>query len=291
MAAFAPADPGPSWPGIGPQPVRKSDALFALSGLNASQRSSWDERGWLLFPGLVIDHISRLDRWAREIEAWATNAGPGLHHFEATDHGERLARCEDFAPHHPGMAQFLQSSPIVDVLRLLFEDDPVLFKEKINYKHPGGAGFAPHQDAPAYRFGGHHISAMVPLDPTTQDRGCLWFADGHRGGLIPRVDGRLDPEWVAGAIWYPVEAVPGDVLLFDSLAPHSSDTNRSRWSRRILYLTYNAARDGEHRSRYYADKRSLLASLDDDGASPDASARARVRLSVSDDFLGGPVVT
>ena len=32
--------------------------------------------------------------------------------------------------------------PVADVL----DDRPVLFKEKINFKLPGGGGFAPHQD-------------------------------------------------------------------------------------------------------------------------------------------------
>ena len=59
----------------------------------------------------------------------------------------------------------------------------MLYKEKVNYKHPGGAGFAPHQGAPAYRFVDHHVSCMVPLDPATEASGCLWVAAGHDRGL------------------------------------------------------------------------------------------------------------
>ena len=52
----------------------------------------------------------------------------------------------------------------------------------------------------------------------------------------------------------PAPTAPGDVLFFDSFAPHSSEPNRTDSRRRILYLTYNRASDGDRRARYYADK-------------------------------------
>jgi hypothetical protein len=48
---------------------------------------------------------------------------------------------------------------------------------------------------------------------------------------------------------------PGDVLFFDSYVPQASKPNLSGTQRRVLYLTYNRASDGDHRKRYYADKR------------------------------------
>ena len=49
---------------------------------------------------------------------------------------------------------------------------------------------------------------------------------------------------------------PGDVLFFDSYAPHGSAPNLTDAQRRILYLTYNLASDGDHRRAYYAAKRA-----------------------------------
>ena len=49
---------------------------------------------------------------------------------------------------------------------------------------------------------------------------------------------------------------PGDVLLFDSYVPHASKPNFTDAARRILYLTYNRASDGDYRAQYYADKRA-----------------------------------
>jgi len=61
---------------------------------------------------------------------------------------------------------------------------------------------------------------------------------------------------MAGFDLVPVPTAPGDVLFFDSYAPHASKPNLTRDQRRILYLTYNLASDGDHRARYYADKRA-----------------------------------
>ena len=80
-----------------------------------------------------------------------------------------------------------------------------------------------------------------------------------------------------------MEAEPGDVVYFDSYAPHRSGTNRSSRPRRALYLTYNAASAGDLRDTYYADKARELAR---EGAT---FAGERVRISISDDFLGRPV--
>ena len=76
---------------------------------------------------------------------------------------------------------------------------------------------------------------------------------------------------------------PGDLLFFDSYTPHYSDTNTTTRSRRAAYLTYNAASRGDFRDRYYADKRAEFESAGGDFGGE------RVRISISDDFLGRPV--
>jgi len=55
----------------------------------------------------------------------------------------------------------------------------------------------------------------------------------------------------------PVPSEPGDVLFFDSYAPHASKPNRTQADRRILYITITRA-DGDHRTRYFAEKRATI---------------------------------
>lgn len=252
--------------------------------LGAAERADWERQGYLVVRGaLDPPTVAAVAAAVDEVEGWAREGGPGLHHFEQTDAGVRLARSEDLDAHQPVLSAVMRTGFLPDLLGEVLGEPVVLFKEKINFKHPGGGGFAPHQDATAYRFVDHHVSVMVPVDPATVASGCLEFAAHHPDRVLPHEAGRIDPAWVAAATWRPVEAAPGDVVVFDSYVPHRSDTNRSDRPRRVLYLTYNAASRGDHRERYYADKRAELATAGEQAAS------GHVRISINDDFLGRPV--
>jgi ectoine hydroxylase-related dioxygenase (phytanoyl-CoA dioxygenase family) len=251
--------------------------------LSAEERDGYDRDGYVVLRGAVDDaRVAAIASWVDELAGWATDGGPGLHHFEQTDDGPALARSEDLIGHHAGLRSLLCEGLIPDLAGALLGEDAVLYKEKVNYKQPGGAGFAPHQDAPAYRFVDFHVSCMLPLEPATEASGCLWVADGRPREVLA-MDGLRG---LAGAVvdaldWHPVELQPGDLLWFDSYVPHHSGTNVTDQARRALYLTYNAASAGDVRSTYYEDKGQLFAGLD--GGSD------RARLSVTDDFLGRPV--
>jgi 2-aminoethylphosphonate dioxygenase len=54
----------------------------------------------------------------------------------------------------------------------------------------------------------------------------------------------------------PVPTEPGDVLFFDDFAPHASKPNLTDTPRRILYLTYNLASEGDRRVRYFDEERA-----------------------------------
>lgn len=248
---------------------------------------AWKRDGWLVLEGLLSSHlVDAVRSWVVEVAGWADVGRPGLHHHEQTDAGPVVARSERFADAHSELGAFIRGAELGEVLDSLLGEPAVLFKEKVNYKHPGGGGFAPHQDATAYRFVDHHVSVMVPIDDATEASGCLWFAPGHAAGRLPTDHrGRIDDATAAGLAWRPVEARPGDVVFFDSYAPHHSETNRTDRPRRALYLTYNAASRGDFREAYYADKEAEFAR---EGSS---FGDQRVRISINDDFLGRPVTS
>lgn len=252
--------------------------------LTPAQIELWDRDGWLHLPGaLAPSEVAELDDALHDLVAWSLMGGPGLHHFEQTDDGPVIARSELFADEHVSLGTFVRGPLLKGVVSQLLGEPAVLYKEKVNYKLPGGGGFAPHQDAAAYRFVDHHISVMVPVDDATEASGCLYFAPGYTAGRL-RTDerGRITEEVAAALDWRPVEASAGDLVLFDSYAPHHSGPNTTDRPRRALYLTYNAASAGDLRAAYYADKQAELAER---GATFDGE---RVRISISDDFLGRP---
>src|SRR4030095_16184001 len=93
-------------------------------------------------------------------------------------------------------------------------EPPVLFKEKLNFKLPGGAGFAPHQDAPAFTSFSqtYHITLMLGTDATTPENGSLDLVDGFdRPETLPQADdGTLREDVVAGLPVGPLAAAAGD---------------------------------------------------------------------------------
>ncbi|HMV68175.1 MAG TPA: phytanoyl-CoA dioxygenase family protein [Myxococcota bacterium] len=251
--------------------------------LTSDQLATFHRQGWLVLRG-VIDPatLADLDAWVEQAHDWAHLDGPGLHHFEQTNAGPVIARSEDLIPHHPGLRRFICEGDVIGWVGELLGEPAVLYKEKINFKQAGGAGFAPHQDAPAYRFVDHHVSVMVPVDPANTGNGGLEFAEGHTLGTLPHTRGRILPKVADGLAWQAADVSPGDVVLFDSYTPHRSGTNTSGRARRALYLTYNARSAGDLRDTYYADKRREFS------AEGHAFDDARARISVNDDFLGRP---
>jgi len=47
----------------------------------------------------------------------------------------------------------------------------------------------------------------------------------------------------------------GDVVFFNSYAPHRSKSNFSNKGRSQIYLTYNKKKDGNFRKKYFREKR------------------------------------
>ena len=101
------------------------------------------------------------------------------------------------------------------------------------------------------------MTALVSIDRATIENGCLEMADA------PRFTGLIGEEWrllstaeMAGFKFVQVPTEQGDLLLFDGFAPHASKPNLTDAPRRILYLTYNLASEGDHRVRYFGEKRA-----------------------------------
>jgi ectoine hydroxylase-related dioxygenase (phytanoyl-CoA dioxygenase family) len=205
-----------------------------------------------------------------------------LHHRELTDAGPALCRSENIVPFHAGLRDLLTTGPMLDVASALLGEPAVLYKEKVNYKLPGGAGYAPHQDAPAYRFVETHVSCMVAVDDATLANGCLEVAEGHHAEVLPTdATGCIRADIVEALDWEPVEVRAGQTLWFHSRTPHRSGPNASDRPRRALYPTYNALAEGDQREAYYRQKLAELAAAGDD--------HERVPVSLIGDFQGRPV--
>ena len=235
--------------------------------------------GWVVLDVLPRSTRALLASWADEVAALPESSGV-LQHRELTDRGPQLCRSEHFVEVHAGLRELLTDGAMLDTAGALLGEPAVLYKEKINHKLPGGAGYSAHQDAPAYPLVDAHVSAMLAIDHADDGNGGLEVVSGCFDHVLPTDDrGCVDPSIAASLDWQPVSVPAGATLWFHSRTPHRSGPNRSGRPRRALYPTYNAAREGDRRCEYYAVKTAEFAtSVPDD----------RARVSLIGDFEGRP---
>ena len=196
---------------------------------------------------------------------------------EATD-PMQLCRFEYLIGHSPDLRALVMAR-IAPVIEALTGETFLPFKDKENEKHPGGGAFGPHQDFAAYQAFGprYNVTAMISVDAATRENGCLEFAENwagfasgrsdaveaaiegrsllhfHKGGAL---NGDILEEIADQLEWRSFETSTRDLVIFDSFAPHRSAPNGSAASRRAMFLTFNAAREGDWYARYYAEKRA-----------------------------------
>ena len=232
------------------------------SPLTADDLAHYARTGWLAARGLFSgQETADIARWTEEVCAWPEVSGRHMVYYEKSllDPDTRMVqRIENFCPYHPPFDALVRGGRLLAAVEQLLGGSAVLFKEKVNLKKAGGAGFEPHQDQQAgwSAYAPSFVTALVSIDRATVENGCLEMSDAPRyAGLIGREWNPLSQAEMASFRLIPVETEPGDVLFFDSYAPHGSQPNLTDAQRRILYLTYNAAQYGDRRAQYYADKR------------------------------------
>lgn len=243
----------------------------------AFRLSEQDERryqrdGFLLVRGLLPDEeVRRIGSWIAEVAALAGHA-PELHCYGEEGVPGALRQIENFCPVHPKLHALAVSDPLLGAASQLLGEEALLFKDKINFKPPGGAGYEAHRDGrfwwkdPEGRpmrgwdvYADDFLSALIAVDPSDAANGCLELVAGkHRRQDLPPEYGPLEEAEAAAMEFQPCPAAPGDVIYFNALVPHRSGSNRSDRPRRALYLTYHPRRAGDQRARYFRDKQLSL---------------------------------
>jgi hypothetical protein len=230
--------------------------------LSEHELADYRRDGFLLCRGLFgPEDGAELRRATDEAQAWPEQPGAWMVYGEQSlrEPGRRLInRIENFYPYHPGFKAIFDGDKLLGRMGDLLGEPAVLFKDKINFKLAGGDGFKPHQDQQAgwSVYASLFVTALVAIDEATEANGCLELAAGHH------TRGLIGPEWaplserdLRGIEFVPCPTQPGDAVFFDSFVPHRSGPNLSDEPRRVLYVTYNRLAEGDHRVRYYADKR------------------------------------
>eukprot|EP00526_Cylindrotheca_closterium_P018737 CAMPEP_0113645198 /NCGR_PEP_ID=MMETSP0017_2-20120614/23808_1 /TAXON_ID=2856 /ORGANISM="Cylindrotheca closterium" /LENGTH=363 /DNA_ID=CAMNT_0000556889 /DNA_START=7 /DNA_END=1098 /DNA_ORIENTATION=+ /assembly_acc=CAM_ASM_000147 len=189
----------------------------------------------------------------------------------AMEHRRTLTRLENFVDCHKEWKQLCRGY-LCDIVSAALGQRMVLYKEKLNLKPAGGSGFAPHLDSPSLKVAlgengpQNFVTVMVAIDDMTEQNGCLrickgpWNEENHVEVIEPEKDGNPDAGGRAGAIEDPtaenlsfanIVCKGGSIVAFNGWAPHRSASNKSPFSRRAVFLTYNPASEGDFREQYY----------------------------------------
>lgn len=249
---------------------------MTASTQNFEHLQLWETEGIVVMEDAISgDALARLQEWVSEISQQPGTAEGLLQYDESTPDGQTIrCRTENFVPFHEGLRDLVTTGLIPQIASDLLGEEALLYKEKINYKAAGGAGFAPHQDAPAYPNVRQTVACMIAVDDATIENGCLQVARSRHQEELPTDDGGcIDPAVAETLRWEHVPVKAGTLMWFHCYVPHRSGPNVSTGTRRAIYLTYNAASDGNLREAYYAEKIPALA------ANPD-------RLSLISHFTG-----
>jgi len=207
--------------------------------------------------GFDADEMKQIDTWTKELVDLPEASGEHWVYHEKSlkgDDADLIGRIENIAPFHDGFAELSQvlRAPVAQLLG----EEAELFKEKVNFKMPGGDGFKPHQDSQAGwdDYADFFISALVSIDEATPENGGLKMVSGHHQRGLFKSWEPLSDEDMAGMEFVLVPTKPGDIVFFDCYAPHASEPNLTDQTRRIYYATYNRLSAGRHMAQYYADK-------------------------------------
>jgi len=234
------------------------DFDLTVPSLSAEQIESFRCDGFVVARGAYSQaEVQRFVDWSEELVAMPEAPGRQWVYWEESrrEPGKKIVcRIENLCPFHAGFAALAES--LRPAVGQLLGEEAVLFKEKINFKYPGADGFKPHQDSQAGwdTYADFFISALVSIDRATVENGCLQVSAGqHRRGLFRSWEPLSEAD-MAGMAFVPCPTEPGDIIFFDSFAPHASEPNMSDSMRRIYFATYNKKSAGDHLAQYYADK-------------------------------------
>ncbi len=233
--------------------------------LTEEQKKEFNDKGFIIMKSFFNEEeANRISGWLDVLRDKTPAVGEEAKYYEksALNDDNILVRIEHIlGEHNPEMTNLLISQKTKDCLTDLFDEPPVLFKEKANYKLPGCRPDKLHQDQAAgwNAYGDFYISMGIVVDENRKENAALSFmkSGNYKKELMSEEWTPLteeDPPYQPEEEYMLLEADPGDVIFFDSYVPHGSPANTSNRSRRNIFLTFNKKSDGDKRDQYYADK-------------------------------------
>lgn len=212
--------------------------------LTDDQARQFDEQGFFLLKGAVDrDALAEVERIGDDLEI------EGNRYLDRLPDKKLGIASKDeitFTGHvtakSTALRAFAAGQPFLDLVHDLVGPDVRLYWDQLVYKKPEMAKDFPwHQDnGYKYVLPQAYLTCWTPLTPATVDNGCPWVLPGiHRRGTLAHRwsdTGFVCSDGNEGAV--PVEAEPGDVVVFSSLTPHRTGPNLTDDVRKAYILQY-----------------------------------------------------
>ncbi len=193
----------------------------------------------------------------------------------------RLRRIEKISDYLKDVKKFVVSKKIEKIIKELTGRKQILFKDKLNFKYPGGKGYEAHVDGHFYwkdRFNkvkkgwsvysNKFTNAVIPLEKSDKKNGCLYLSKKKNVQILGdnwkeitnslyKFTPNIKQKDLKKFKFIPAPLNIGDILLFDWHCAHRSSNNFSKKSRMIFYATYctNNKKIKNIRNKYYTDKK------------------------------------
>jgi len=240
---------------------------FIMKYLAEHEIEKFNQMGYLVKKKLFnYDEILEIRKWVyrymeKKPEDWENGKEMAYYETSLDNDSRILTRLENFIDYDENFYELAHSEKIMKCVEELLGEPCVFFKEKINFKNPGGAGFNPHQDAISRwdDFAKSFMNALICTDEGTIENGCLEVAPSfHNKGFLGPYDSPIPDKFLKEMKFEPLEHSLGDVVFFDGFTPHQSKQNKTEKPRTNVYFTYNKLSEGDHRLEYFARKRREL---------------------------------
>ena len=174
----------------------------------------------------------------------------------------------------PDLAAIAEHPHVLDPVKTLLQDDPILTAFVVYDRTPGGSGLPRHHDYKRWRPVGssmHWLFAIVPFTDYDRETGPLYVARGshhleriqERGGRALHVEPAITP---SDESFVDPELKRGDLLLMNMHLWHKASRNASKRSRAGFFNKY-AARHCPPATGYYLFNDRAYAALSERGKS------------------------
>ena len=168
-----------------------------------------------------------------------------------------LNRIENFYQNNKEIKKILDKK-LKDMIFQILKKKVNIFKDKVNVKSPGAVGFEPHQDLTIWKNMykiKEFITVAVTIDRSNSKNGCLEMSPkSHVLGELAKFEKAIPDKKVKKLKWIKLISSPGDIVIFNDRTAHRSESNLSKKSRRMLFLTYNNVKYGNKIKEYFRDK-------------------------------------